>query len=394
MKMKISMLLAFCLGSIAFGQGSLTPPAGTPAPTMKTLDEIDQSVSNVTTTVKTAEPRTPLIDGSPGVAIYPSGAIMLVQSGSYYLTTNLTVSSGNGIFIMSSGVTLDLNGFTIRSTSATASGAGIRIYHSNVSIFNGHIISGTVYDSTASGDQYSGSGFLNGIYAEKLNYTNIRIHDVSVSGCDMKGIFIGSGDSLVESCTVKTVGNTGIRAGVVNKCLADTCGGTAIYGVQITYCRGYSTGGDGISSFGTVANSYGDTSSTSTSSIGIYAIRAVQNSYGYSSGGSGISSYGTVANSYGYTAGTSTDSKGISASYAVQNSFGSSESGSGISSGGMVANSRGYSTKGDGIHSTIVSYSYGSSYGTASSADGIQATIAIGCIAVGGQNITHKYNMP
>ena len=332
MKMKISMLLAFCLGSIAFGQGSLTPPAGTPAPTMKTLDEIDQSVINVTTTVKTTEPRTPLIDGSPGVAIFSSGTIRITQSGSYYLTTNLTVSSSSGIQILASGVTLDLNGFTIRSTSATASGSGILIQGSNVSIFNGHIVSGTTYNSGASGNQYTGPGFQNGIYAIDT-YSNIRICDVFVSGCKFSGIYIKSKASLVESCIVQTVGSMGIQAGVVNSCSAITCGLIAIYGIQVTDSRGASVGSFGIYSEGTVANSYGYTSSTSIFSDGIQAVEAVQNSYGYSKGG-------------------------------------------------------------DGIRARIVSYSSGRSDGSALGTDGIQATIAIGCIAEGGEHITHKYLMP
>jgi len=351
MKIKISMLLALCLGSIAFGAGSLTPP-GAPAPTMKTLDEIDQSVSNVITTLKTAEPRTPLIDGSPGVAIFSSGTIRITQSGSYYLTTNLTVSSSSGIQILASGVTLDLNGFTLRSTSSTTSSSGIWIQGSNVSIFNGHIVSGTVYDSGVSGDQYTGSGFENGIYAQSSDYTSIRIHDISVSGCDLRGIYIESWDSLVESCTVKTVGTRGVKAGIVNNCSATICGEVAISGYQITGCRGVSTGDVGIYSLGTVANSFGYTTATSIYTDGIVAGSSVQNSHGYSAGGNGIHSYGTVANSYGY------------------------------------------SLKGDGIQSEIVSYSSGRSDGTASSADGIEAFIATSCIAVGGENITHKYLMP
>jgi len=417
MKMRIITILILGIGTLSFGQGTLTPPAGTPAPTMKTLDEIDQSVSNVTATVKIAEPRTPLIDGSPGVTVFSSGTIQITQSGSYYLTENLTVSSSSGIQISASGVTLDLNGFTIRSTSATASSSGIWIRGSNVSIFNGHIVSGTVYNSGASGDQYTGSGFQNGIYTASSEYSSIRIHDVSVSGCDMKGIYIESFDSVVESCTVETVGTRGIRAGIVNNCSATICGEDAIFGIQITDCRGYSTGGTGIYSIGTVANSYGYTTGTSTSSTGISASFAVQNSYGRSKGNYGISSNGTVANSYGYTTSTSTSSRGIYASFAVQNSYGRSKSGTGIHSEGTVANSSGKtdgtstdskgiyaaravqnsygdSAKGDGINSTIVSYSYGISSGSDSSADGIEANISIGCYAVGGENITHKYLMP
>jgi len=338
MKIKISMLLALCLGSIAFGAGTLTPP-GAPAPTMKTLQQV--------------EPRTPLEAGSQGVSINTNGTISITQSGSYYLTSNLTVSSLNGIVINTNGVTLDLNGFTIRTSSAIASGSGILIQGSNISICNGHIVSGTVYHSGASGNQYTGPGFQNGIYAKEDDYTSICIHDVLVSGCKLNGIYLESWESVVESCAVKTVGSVGIQAGVVNNSFASTCGRDAIYGYQIADCRGFSTGGQGIHSKITVANSY-------AYSIGV---------------GDGIYSDGTVVNSYGYTTGNSRYSDGIQATEAVQNSYG-------------------FSLRGDGIRSKIVRYSSGRSTGTASSADGIDATIAIGCIAEGGEHIAHKYLMP
>ncbi len=73
----------------AFGQGSLTPP-GPPAPMMKTLAQI--------------EPRIPI----------SSLPITITNPGSYYLTANLTGGSGNGITVSSSGVTIDLNGFTLQ----------------------------------------------------------------------------------------------------------------------------------------------------------------------------------------------------------------------------------------------------------------------------------------
>src|SRR3974390_2750650 len=86
--------------STIFAQGSLTPP-GAPAPTMKSLDQI--------------EARTPI----------SSAPITIINPGSYYLTTNLTVATGNAISIATNDVTLDLSGWTISSTAASATGYGI-----------------------------------------------------------------------------------------------------------------------------------------------------------------------------------------------------------------------------------------------------------------------------
>src|SRR5436190_21494060 len=76
-----------------FAQGGLAPP-GAPAPTMKTLQQI--------------EPRTPI----------SSLPFNILTSGSYYVMTNLTgVSGSDGITVFVSGVTIDLGGFSL--TGAT-----------------------------------------------------------------------------------------------------------------------------------------------------------------------------------------------------------------------------------------------------------------------------------
>ncbi len=56
---------------------------------------------------------TPIDPTQPGLT-YP---YVIGASGNYYLTGNLTVSTGDGIDVNASSVTLDLNGFTISSTS-------------------------------------------------------------------------------------------------------------------------------------------------------------------------------------------------------------------------------------------------------------------------------------
>ena len=65
-------------------------PPGPPAAMMKTLDQIEPRV-----TVDAAH--------TPGNA---TNAFIITQPGSYYLTGNVAVASGNAIFIATNDVTL------------------------------------------------------------------------------------------------------------------------------------------------------------------------------------------------------------------------------------------------------------------------------------------------
>lgn len=106
--------------------GSLTPP-GAPSSTMKTLDQI--------------EPRT-------SIANVP---YTITQSGSYYLTGNFSVASGDGITIGVDDVSLDLNGFTITHTGSDDYGISIT-NASRVSVKNGILKGGRggIYVDTSS----------------------------------------------------------------------------------------------------------------------------------------------------------------------------------------------------------------------------------------------------
>ncbi|HTR40940.1 MAG TPA: hypothetical protein VMH87_04940 [Pseudomonadales bacterium] len=337
-------VLSFAQSSKCFAQGSLTPP-GAPTPAMKTLSQV--------------EPRTPI----------SSAPFTITQPGAYYLTTNVMVSSGNGITIATNGVALDLDGFTIFSSAALANGIGISINSGlrNITIANGFIQSGVTNNGSG---VYSGGGFSYGIYYTTIPPGNVLISHVSVSGSQYYGIFLGIGDStVVESCTVRTVGSYGIISSVVKQSSATDCGGIAIYGAQICDCQGRSsTSSDGI--YGSVAqNCYG----SSAGGSGVYAT-TVQNCLGTTGGtGSGISgttiqnSYGSSINGYGivcYNAdncfGTCNGSGyGISAD-AAQNCYGyCSGSGGGVSVSSIANGCIGYSYSGTGLSAFIANVCLG-----------------------------------
>jgi len=322
--------------SSLLAQGSLTPP-GAPAPTMKTLQQV--------------EPRVPI----------STAPFTITQPGSYYLTTNLTVSGGNAITIATNGVTLDLNGFTISSTANPASGTAVLISGGlqDITIQNGHIRGGVTNDGSG---VFSGPGFWYGIYYSGSDLQNVRVSGVSVSGCLYDGINVGDGASTtVENCVVRTVGSYGIAANTIRGCVALDCGYSAIHGGQVSDSRGKSVG-----------------------NTGLYAYTA-QNCDGYSSSGIGLFA-NTAHNCYG----SSSSSYGLSA-ITAQNCYGSSSSGTGLFASGTAIGCYGSSSSGTGLYALNAAFCTGYRSGGRA----IEATIANGCWAISGTNlITYKYNMP
>jgi hypothetical protein len=315
--------------STAYAQGSLTPP-GAPAAAMKSLDQVYARLDSRTAITNAAS------------------TYIITVPGSYYLTTNLTVSSGNAITIATNGVTLDLNGFTLSSTAASAANNGIFLNSGlrNISILNGFIQSGVTNNGSG---VYSGSGFENGIYWSGATApVNTRVCGVSVAGVLTSGIYLDTiNASVVEDCTVTTAGGVGIQASIIKGSVATGCGSHAIYGEQIADCRGISGAGYGVSADGNALNCFGQ----SSSAYGLYA-KTAQNCYGFSSSSSGYGLYAvaTAQNCYGYN----------------------SSSGTGLSSP-VAIGCDGYSASGVGL----------------------SATIANSCwIGHGTTNITYKYNMP
>ena len=192
------VILGGCLAALGssfiLAQGSLTPP-GAPAPTMKTLQQI--------------EPRIDL-QNALAAAVDTSNAsyhFIINQPGSYYLSANLGVTKTNGIQINAEGVTLDLNGFQISRASGTG-GNGIEIPDTShrASILHGSI----------KGFAYGVRSLVSSSYAQACGF-----RDLAVSNCTTYGILAGEG-AVLEAC--RAHGNTG------------TAGIKAHFGSSLTNC--------------------------------------------------------------------------------------------------------------------------------------------------------------
>ena len=252
--MKTTHLLTLLLtATAALGQGRLAPLVA-PAPTMKTLEQI--------------EARTPI---PPSPAVPPVGPhFTITKPGSYYLTGNITVSSGEAIVIdtfVASDVSIDLNGFTIRSTlTGSSSGSAIRCNgtFTRLTVRDGFLVSTSQVTSVPPKLQ----GFSNGIISGGI-LSEAFISNVHVSGMSNKGIFLDR-QSIVENCTATKNGGDGIYASdstvtncsassnrndgiyaldgiVINCCVLNNLqdGISAIRGI-VTNCRASGNGDDGI----------------------------------------------------------------------------------------------------------------------------------------------------
>ncbi|TAG09431.1 MAG: hypothetical protein EAZ42_06815 [Verrucomicrobia bacterium] len=160
---------------------------------MKTLDQI--------------EARTPI----------SSLPIIISTSGSYFFTGNLTftAATGDAIDIGASDVTLDLNGFTLRSATAVT-GAAISISGglANITVKNGNIMSTTnvAIAGTPPSRTWTPTpgGFVRGI---DDNSVGAHFMDLSIRGCRGQGIFSNSpGQAIIERVSCVSNGAFGIFA--------------------------------------------------------------------------------------------------------------------------------------------------------------------------------------
>ena len=248
----------------AFGQGPLAP-AGMPAPSMKTLAQV--------------EPRTPITNAP----------FTITQPGAYYLAANLA-TTGHGVIVRADRVDLDLMGFAIAGDRGTgdygvwldgASNAPLRdiavrngildhfdtgvraeyavncrmenllISSNRISGIHLYAQGGSCLGNAIAGCSFSDTGdygiYLNGGAAGQCNGNSIS--DCTLGG-DSYGIWIDGADSgqgngnLISGCTI---GDTVLQGVYLHGNSSGQCNGNLISGCTIHDTGGYGIQLDGAS---------------------------------------------------------------------------------------------------------------------------------------------------
>ena len=266
-----------------FAQGSLTPP-GAPAPTMKTLAQI--------------EPRTPI----------SSLPFTISQAGSYYVTTNLTgVSGQSGIIVQARNVTIDLGGFEIVGVAGAASGIFAGPSLTNLVVRNGTVRNwpnhGLLVASVTQG-RYEELRLLNnasgGISAGVGSIVaDCNFERNGTPTAPSSSLQTGTG-SNVRNCVVRSSGGEGIRVGYgssVIDCTIEESAGNGLFTDEACTIRGCSVT---LSSFAGIDAGPGNTVEGSSfgynDDVGILAGEGttIKNSTTYANAAEGIVAFNGV----------------------------------------------------------------------------------------------------
>ncbi len=212
--------IALICGYLAIG-GDLNPPAGPIAPTMKTLVDVEPRIA-----VNSAN--------TPGDA---NSTFRIAQSGSYYLTGNVTGESGKaGIEIAASDVTLDLGGHALIGVGGSLSGISAPASFARIVVRNGTLRGWGEMGVSLFGDNSVIDGVIasgNGTTGLLADGAGSRIHDCTASSNGGRGIQTRNG-GIVEGCVARSNTGDGIFAGGPNQ------------NVSILNCESSANGGDGI----------------------------------------------------------------------------------------------------------------------------------------------------
>ena len=237
----LATLLAFVPGDLAFSQGALNPPGG-PAPTMKTLDQLDAKLDQTNAKLEQVDAKQNAADAKAEKRTPISSVpYTITSSGSYYLTGSLTgPSAQSAVRIDASHVTVDLNGFAL---NGVGSGFGISApaESKHVVVRNGSLRGwnmalrllgeGAVVENVQVTDSVA-EGIVTG---PRAMIQSCLVHNsAGILGGD--GIDAGAG-SLVAKCTVSGMTRpqaAGIKIGVggsVVDCVAENNDAPGGYGI-------------------------------------------------------------------------------------------------------------------------------------------------------------------
>ena len=127
---------------------------------------------------------------------------IITNPGFYYLTSNLSYSSGisDGIKVASDDVTIDLMGFKISGPGSSSNGSGINLWDgAKIAVKNVEVRNGTL------------NGWNYGLTDNNNGYRN-RAINLRIDNC-YAGINLGgsSGGNLVKRCSVDGGGGNGIN---------------------------------------------------------------------------------------------------------------------------------------------------------------------------------------
>jgi parallel beta-helix repeat protein len=221
--------------STSFAQGALTPPAGAPAPVMKSLDQI--------------EARIPL-NTLPGAT---NAVHVISQPGNYYLTANVVGSAGkNGILINAHNVNIDLNGYTILGSGVGSldgiavlnpdDGDGDRLIvrNGNIRKWGGAAISMYSHYVQALEDLHiSDCGFGIGCYGAAI------VRRCHLANTGKSGIYLTTAISRVQDCSVSGVYRAdgpaqgiSVYYGTVEDCLVHSIAGAPASGIRVEWTGG------------------------------------------------------------------------------------------------------------------------------------------------------------
>lgn len=195
--------------------GPIDPAPGPVGPTGRTTQEIYDRIARGEAGI--AEPRTAIqsLTGS-STAVH-----VITEPGSYYLTGDVFGLSGkHGIDVMSSDVSIDLRGFTIRGGAGSLNGVNAGGY-SRLRLFNGCAEawggSGAVigFDSIADGVCASG----NGEYGVRMS-SGIVTHCIAVGNADSGFLSVRTKCVACEASLNSNVGFWSSNGSSLNGCAA------------------------------------------------------------------------------------------------------------------------------------------------------------------------------